>query len=120
MKTLSPISFTDAIAFLFPGFVMLYALRYVSPFVATSLDAVLAADTSEGALALLLIVSLIAGMLVSVLRAQLLDTFHQKTGVGEPDLDRQSVKKRPRIGIQPGSPKRKSMSAGPCSLANLR
>lgn len=86
MSEVSSKTFGHAIAFLIPGFVVVWALSPVSPTLASWLGSPEAA-VSIGGFFYGTIASLVAGLIVSAMRATLLDFVHHKTGIPRPDLD---------------------------------
>ena len=87
MGSLPQLDYGLLIAFFFPGFVGLYAFSYLSQRIAQVFDAVLSKDQSVGASFLVLVGSLIVGMVLSSIRALVLDWLHDKTGAAIDELD---------------------------------
>lgn len=77
----SLINFGLLIAYLLPGTISVYALRYFSRDTAALFDAVLDKDKNLGASFLILVTALVLGLIVSAFRDLALDRLHYKTGV---------------------------------------
>ena len=73
MKSIAPLSFSQVIAYLLPGFVALYSLIYVSPRVAELMTSCLAKDAGVGPWFGVVLFSLIAGVSVSAFRGLVVD-----------------------------------------------
>lgn len=77
----SSINFGLLIAYLLPGFIGLYAMRYFSGGVTALFHAILDKDKGVGASFLILIGSLVVGLIVSAFRDFVLERVHYATGV---------------------------------------
>jgi hypothetical protein len=84
---MAPLDFSTVIAFLLPGFVTFYSMTYLSPRASEIIAASISKDASAGALLLLVLFSLVAGVVVSAFRGLVLDSLQFKTGVDKPTLD---------------------------------
>jgi len=89
---IAPLDFSLLIAFLLPGFVSLYALAYISPHIARLVNALAQGDASLGTSLGVFLLSLAVGVMISCVRAQILDTLQFKTGVEKPDLNMERLK----------------------------
>jgi len=87
MKGMGPLDFGMVIAYLLPGFLAFYGLRYVSPATNQLLSLSLAKDGGIGVEISVVLFALLAGVVVSALRANLLDRIQEWSGVKEPDFD---------------------------------
>ncbi|MCH7501089.1 MAG: hypothetical protein IH886_13980 [Nitrospinae bacterium] len=83
MKTIAPLDFSNVIAFLIPGFVSFYALKYFSPPISGIIEKSLSDNSNVGAMLVLLLSSLGIGIIVSAFRSLTLDKICLKF----PDLD---------------------------------
>lgn len=87
MRELSPISFGLVIAYLIPGYVILWAFGHdvstVREWLATSSETA----PTVGGLFYATLASIAAGMVVSSLRFVVIDTLHHHTGVAAPTWD---------------------------------
>lgn len=84
MRDLSPFNFGHLVAYLVPGFVILWGISYSSPIARAWLAAPPENLPTVGGLLYVTVVSLAAGMTASAFRWALLDTFHHATGVTPP------------------------------------
>lgn len=80
-------NFGHMIAFLIPGFVVVWQLSFWSSTLASWLGASKEESTTIGEFAYVAVASLAAGLIVSALRASFIDWFNHKTGVTRPQLD---------------------------------
>lgn len=88
MRDLSDKNFGIAIAYLIPGFVVLWGFSYFSATIGRWLGAQSStAEPTIGSFLYVLLASLAAGLIVSALRWAIIDTFHHATGVRAPKLD---------------------------------
>ena len=92
MKSLAPLDFATSIAYLLPGFLAIFGLRYVSPQVRAMFSASFSEGGGFGLEVAILLFSLTAGIVVGAVRALLLDKVHALTGVRRPDLDYSKLK----------------------------
>ncbi len=83
MKTIAPLDFSNVIAFLIPGFVSFYALKYFSPPISEIIEKSLSDNSNAGVLLVLLLFSLGIGIIVSAFRSLTLD----KIFITFPSLD---------------------------------
>ncbi len=75
------------IAFLLPGFTALCGLSVFSSTLASWLTAEPTRNPSLGGLLYVLLGSLAAGLVVSVIRWAVIDSWHHATGISRPQLD---------------------------------
>jgi len=88
MRELSDKNFGIAIAYLIPGFVVLWGASYLSPTISGWLGpGGSGGEPTIGAFLYVLLGSLAAGLMVSALRWATIDTLHHRTGVKPPSLD---------------------------------
>ncbi len=86
MGGLAPLDFSLVIAFLLPGFVSLYALSVVSPRISALMAALTGKEGSLGTSLAVLLAALAAGVMMSGVRALLIDPLQHWTGVTKPEL----------------------------------
>lgn len=88
MRELTDKNFGIAIAYLIPGFLVLWGVSYFSPTIRGWLEpSGLATTPTLGSFLYVLLGSLAAGLIVSALRWATLDTFHHATGLTAPALN---------------------------------
>lgn len=95
MRELSDKNFGIAIAYLIPGFVVLWGASYFSPTINGWLGpGGSGGEPTIGAFLYVLLGSLAAGLGVSALRWAMIDTLHHATGVKRPALDFSSLQEK--------------------------
>jgi hypothetical protein len=99
MKALPGFDFGIIIAFFLPGFVAIFALSYLSPRVSGIMSALLSKDQSFGASFITVAIALAAGMIISGIRAFVLDSLHQKTWKSMPDLDYSKLTDKDKLAV---------------------
>jgi hypothetical protein len=87
MLQFSPINFGLLIAYFLPGFITVFALKYLSEEVSQLIQAAQANPINIGALIFLGTASLIAGLIVSAFRSVVLDELHYNAGIQRPQTD---------------------------------
>ena len=87
MSQFSEKNFGLVIAYILPGFTVVWGLSFVSPTVASWLNASQQAAPTVAGLLLLTVASLASGLVVSVIRWAVVDTIHHRTGVPAPDWE---------------------------------
>ncbi len=92
MKTVAPLDFSLLIAFLLPGFVTFYALGYVSATTASLIEKSVEGSADLGVGLFVILYSLAAGVVISAIRAQILDVLQRKTGVPTATLNYAKLK----------------------------
>lgn len=85
MRDVSSQNFGLLIAYLLPGFTVLWGLSHVSPTVETWIGAVPAEPPTVGGFLYGTIASVAAGLTVSTLRWLIIDAIHHATGVARPN-----------------------------------
>lgn len=75
------------IAYLIPGFIVLWGLGFVSPVIYGWLDGTASTAPSLGGFLYVTVASIGAGMAVSAARWLLIDTLHHATGLAQPAWD---------------------------------
>jgi hypothetical protein len=97
MKSIESLDFGTVIAYLLPGFLAFYGLRYISPVV----DQLVALTyTKDGRVTIgivILLFSLSAGVVVSAVRANVLDLIQERTGVEKPPFDFSKLKSDDKV-----------------------
>jgi len=94
VKTITPLDFSNVIAFLLPGFVAFYSLIYISPRASEIIEVSFSKESNMGILFVLVLFSLAAGLILSAFRSLILDWIQFKTGVDSPDLDHSKLKNK--------------------------
>lgn len=92
MKSIGPLDFGMVIAYLLPGFIALYGLRYLSPAVNQLIGLSYTKDGGIGIEIAIVAFALSAGVVVSAFRANVLDPLQERSGVGKPDFDVSKLK----------------------------
>ena len=92
METIAPLNFSLVIAYLLPGFVSLYSLTYLSTRVKILFDAIGNKDSNLGSSFIIIISSLACGVIISAIRALILDQLQEKTGIQKPPFDYSKLK----------------------------
>jgi len=87
VRDLSPLNFGLVVAYLVPGFVVLWGLSYHSETVRSWLAAAPATAPTAGGLLYGTLASIACGMTVSALRWAIIDTIHHHTGIPPPTWD---------------------------------
>lgn len=87
MKSIRALDFGTIIAYLLPGFLGFYGLRYISPAIDNLIELSYSKDGGIGVEISVILFSLSAGVIISAIRANLLDLIQEKTGVGTPNLN---------------------------------
>ncbi len=87
MKELSSSSFGLIIAFLIPGFMVLWGVSYFSETVRVWLAASSDSAPTVGGFMYVTFASVAAGMTASTVRWAVIDTIHRWTGLAQPDWD---------------------------------
>jgi hypothetical protein len=88
MRELSDKNFGIVIAYLIPGFMVLWGVSYLSPVVKGWLEpGGINATPSLGSFLYVLLSSLAAGLIVSAIRWATIDTLHHATGLRVPPLN---------------------------------
>ena len=98
MVGLAPLDFSLVIAFLLPGFVSLYALSVVSPRISGLMNTLAGKDASLGTSVAVLLAALAAGVMMSGMRALVIDWLQHNTGVRRPDLNYRALTDRAVLG----------------------
>ena len=91
MRELTEKNFGIAIAYVIPGFVVLWGASYHSPTVSGWVGS---DGASIGSFLYVLLGSLAAGLLISALRWATIDSLHHATGVTSPSLDFSSLQNK--------------------------
>jgi hypothetical protein len=89
MVQFEPIDFGILIAFILPGSVAVYGLRYVSPRISALWSMLESGQVVIGPLILLALATLAVGLIVSSLRVVLLEPIFHVTGVRQENIDYQ-------------------------------
>lgn len=87
MRDTPPLNFGLIVAYLVPGFVVLWGAAYHSPTIRSWLLASPQQAPTVGGLVYATLASLAAGMIVSAFRWALIDTVHHRTGIRMPAWD---------------------------------
>lgn len=87
MQEEQPFSFGVLIAYLLPGFTVLWGLSYVSPTIGSWLGTPPAESPTVGGFLYVTLFSVLAGLTASTLRWLLLDSLHHATGIKSPRWD---------------------------------
>ena len=87
MRAVTSESFGLLIAYVLPGFVLLWGLSHVSPTVALWLGTSASAGPTVGGFLYVTLGSVAAGITVSTLRWLVIDTIHHCTGIKKPEWD---------------------------------
>ena len=87
MKEISSSNFGLLIAFLLPGFTILWGMSYCSPTVAGWLDGTSEGSPTVGGFLYVTIASAAAGMSASAVRWLVIDKIHHLTGIRQPQWD---------------------------------
>jgi len=87
VRDISPFNFGLVVAYLVPGFVIVWGASYYSTTVRAWLSVPAGAAPTVGGLFYATLASLAAGMIVSALRWAIIDTIHHATGIAEPLTD---------------------------------
>ena len=87
MQQSPPFNFGVVVAYLVPGFVVLWGASYLSPIMRTWLATPPDNLPTVGGLLYVTVASLAAGMTVSAIRWAVFDTLHHRTGVVPPRWD---------------------------------
>jgi hypothetical protein len=80
-------NFGLVIAYILPGFTVVWGLSFVSPTVDSWLNASQQAAPTVAGLLLVTVASLASGLVVSAIRWAVVDTIHHRTGVPAPDWE---------------------------------
>jgi len=91
MVQFEPLDFGIFIAFILPGSVAVYGLRYVSPRISALWSMLESGQIIVGPLILLAVAALAAGLIVSALRVVVLEPIFCLTGVQEKELNYQKL-----------------------------
>jgi hypothetical protein len=91
MVQVEPIDFGILIAFILPGSVAVYGLRYVSPRISALWSILESGQVVIGPLILLALATLAVGLIVSSLRVVLLEPIFHVTGVRQENIDYQKL-----------------------------
>ena len=86
-------NFSEFIAFLLPGFFTLFSLRYVSGYFDELFKLIVSKDQTVGVPFLVILFSLIAGIIISILRGFVLDWIHHSTKVTKPTISYMNLDK---------------------------
>lgn len=92
MNSIGALDFGMVIAYLLPGFLAFFGLRYVSPAINQLISLSLAKDSGIGVELSIGLFALFAGVVVSALRGSLLDLIQIRTGVKKPPFDVSKLK----------------------------
>lgn len=87
MRDASPFNFGVVVAYLVPGFTVLWAASYYSPTVRVWLDMPADAAIIVGDLLYATLASVAAGVVVSAIRWAVIDMLHHHTGIRPPQWD---------------------------------
>ena len=93
MKDVTPNNFGLLIAFLLPGFAVLWGVSYFSPTVHFWLSGAGTTPT-VGGIMFVTLASIAAGVTISTARWAVLDTIHHWTGLPQPDWDFSRLEER--------------------------
>ena len=94
MRDIFPFNFGLAVAYLIPGYVVLWGASYSSPILRTWLAMPPDNLPTAGGLLYVTVASLAAGMTVSAIRWAVFDTLHHRTGVVPPRWDFATLPKK--------------------------
>ena len=87
MKSIGALDFGTIIAYLLPGFLGFYGLRYISTTIDNLIKLSYSKDGGIGVEISVILFSLSAGVIISAVRTIILDLLQEKTGVVKPSLD---------------------------------
>lgn len=87
MSEFSEKNFGLVIAYILPGFTVVWGLGFVSPTVASWLNASQQAAPAVAGLLVVTVATLASGLVVSAVRWAIVDTIHHRTGIPAPDWE---------------------------------
>ncbi len=94
MRDLNGSNFGIAIAYLIPGFILLWGLAQLDPTVADWVQNASQGELTVGGFLYATLASLTLGLIASTIRWALIDTVHHRTGLPRPELDFQNLADR--------------------------
>ena len=94
VRDVSPFNFGVIVAYLVPGFVVLWGIGYYSPIVRSWLQVSTDAAPTVGDLLYATLASVAAGVVVSAVRWTVIDTLHHHTGIPAPRWNFRSLPER--------------------------
>jgi len=86
MRDLNGSNFGIAIAYLIPGFIMLWGIAQLNPSVADWVQQASKGDLTIGGFLYATLASLTLGLIASTIRWAVIDTLHHRTGITRPNL----------------------------------
>jgi hypothetical protein len=86
MRDLNGNNFGIAIAYLIPGFIMLWGLAQLNPSIADWMQQISTGELTIGGFLYATLASLTLGLIASTIRWAVIDTLHHRTGVTRPNL----------------------------------